>query len=178
MNWSMFCRIAALGLFGLVYVAYPLLLVPMIWNRDDGKPLILFLMVCVWSGDIAALYVGRSFGKHKLHSPQPQQDLGGRHRIGRRQRRGGAGRGSAGRFPLRPRSNTVLHVVVEPLWQSAVLAIVLNVAAQLGDLVESAIKRGAGVKDSRHHACRATAGSSTASTRCCWPLQCCGECCC
>ena len=32
---------AALGLFGLIYVAYPLTLVPMIWNRDDGKPLLL-----------------------------------------------------------------------------------------------------------------------------------------
>ncbi len=29
-----------------------------------------------------------------------------------------------------------------------VLAVVLNVAAQVGDLIESAIKRGAGVKDS------------------------------
>ena len=28
------------------------------------------------------------------------------------------------------------------------LAVVLNVAAQVGDLIESAIKRGAGVKDS------------------------------
>ena len=33
---------AARGLFGLVYVAYPLTLVPLIWNRPegDGKPLL------------------------------------------------------------------------------------------------------------------------------------------
>src|SRR5580698_3902976 len=61
----------ALGLFGLVYIAYPLSLLPMLWNRDDGKPLVLFLMVCVWAGDIAALYVGRAFGRHKLSRLSP-----------------------------------------------------------------------------------------------------------
>ena len=38
---------AALGLFGLIYIAYPLTLIPLIWDRDDGKPLLLFLMVAV-----------------------------------------------------------------------------------------------------------------------------------
>jgi phosphatidate cytidylyltransferase len=37
---------------------------------------------------------------------------------------------------------------VEPVWQSIVLAVIINLAAQLGDLLESAIKRSAGVKDS------------------------------
>jgi phosphatidate cytidylyltransferase len=35
-----------------------------------------------------------------------------------------------------------------PLVAIAILSVVLNVAAQLGDLVESLIKRGAGAKDS------------------------------
>ena len=48
---------------------------------------------------------------------------------------------------LTARGNTVLHIS-EPLWQSLLLAAILNIAAQLGDLLESAIKRGAGVKDS------------------------------
>jgi phosphatidate cytidylyltransferase len=34
------------------------------------------------------------------------------------------------------------------IWHWLVLALVLNVAAQLGDLAESGLKRGAGVKDS------------------------------
>ena len=41
----------------------------------------------------------------------------------------------------------MLHIL-QPVWESAVLAVVINMAAQLGDLLESAIKRGAGVKDS------------------------------
>src|SRR6202522_4710216 len=56
----------AQGLFGLIYIAYPLTLVPLLWKQEDGPALVLFLMVCVWAGDIAALYIGRAFGKHKL----------------------------------------------------------------------------------------------------------------
>ena len=48
---------------------------------------------------------------------------------------------------LTARGNTLLHIS-QPLWQSLLLAAILNIAAQLGDLLESAIKRGAGVKDS------------------------------
>ncbi len=34
------------------------------------------------------------------------------------------------------------------LWLAAAFGLFVNIAAQLGDLVESALKRGAGVKDS------------------------------
>lgn len=137
---------AALGLFGLVYVAYPLLLLPMIWNRDDGKPLLLFLMVCVWAGDIAALYIGRSFGRHKLTRLSPNKTWEGSIASVVGSVAAGLAVVYAGDL-LSARGNTVLHVL-EPLWQSALLAAIINVAAQLGDLLESAIKRGAGVKDS------------------------------
>jgi phosphatidate cytidylyltransferase len=139
-------RDAALGLFGLVYIGYPLLLVPMIWNREDGKPLILFLMVCVWSGDIAALYVGRSFGRHKLSHLSPNKTWEGAIASVAGSVIAGLGVVFLGDF-LSARGNTVLHIL-EPLWQSALLAAIINIAAQLGDLLESAIKRGAGVKDS------------------------------
>ena len=139
-------RDAATGLFGLVYVAYPLTLLPMIWNRDDGKPLLLFLMVCVWTGDIAALYVGRSFGRHKLTHLSPKKTWEGSFASVVGSVLAGLAVVFAGNA-LSARGNTVLHIL-EPVWQSALLAVLINIAAQLGDLLESAIKRGAGVKDS------------------------------
>jgi phosphatidate cytidylyltransferase len=138
---------AALGLFGLIYVAYPLTLVPMIWYRDDGKPLLLFLMVSVWAGDIAALYVGRRWGRHKLSRLSPNKTWEGTFASVGGSLLAGLAVVLAGNLLSTYESNTILHIV-EPVWQSAVLAVIINVAAQLGDLLESAIKRGAGVKDS------------------------------
>ena len=136
----------ALGVFGLIYVAFPLTLLPLLWLRDDGKALLLFLMVCVWAGDTAALYVGKSLGRHKLSALSPNKTWEGS--IG-----SVAGSVIAGLAivyagdALLARGSTLLHIV-EPVWQAALLAALINVAAQLGDLLESAIKRGVGVKDS------------------------------
>jgi phosphatidate cytidylyltransferase len=138
---------SAIGVFGLIYIAYPLTLIPLLWRQEDGLALVLFLMLCVWAGDIVALYVGRTIGRHKL---APRLSPG-------KTWEGAVGSvvGSLAAAAalvlvsdnLEGRGSTLLHIG-EPLWQTLLLAIVLNVAAQVGDLVESAIKRGAGVKDS------------------------------
>jgi phosphatidate cytidylyltransferase len=137
----------AQGLFGLIWIAYPLTLIPLLWKKEDGPALVVFLMVCVWAGDIAALYIGRAFGKHKL-APRLSP--------------GKTWEGSIASIIgsilaaalvvwigdlLTTRGNLLLHIT-EPLWQTLILAGILNIAAQLGDLLESAVKRGAGVKDS------------------------------
>jgi phosphatidate cytidylyltransferase len=137
---------AAAGLFGLIYVAYPLTLVPLIWNREDGKPLLLFLMVCVWAGYIAALYIGRNFGRHKLSRLSPNKTWEGSAASVVGSVLAGLSVVYAGEL-LAARGSTVL-LITQPVWQSAAFAVLINVAAQLGDLLESAIKRGAGVKDS------------------------------
>ncbi|MDE1176217.1 MAG: phosphatidate cytidylyltransferase [Edaphobacter sp.] len=137
----------AQGLFGLIWIAYPLSLVPLLWKKEDGPALVLFLMVCVWCGDIAALYVGKAIGKHKLAprlSPGKTWEGSIASILG--------SMAAAGIViwvgdVLTARGNLILHIT-EPVWQTLVLAAILNVAAQLGDLLESAVKRGAGVKDS------------------------------
>jgi len=137
----------AQGLFGLIWIAYPLTLIPLLWKQEDGIALVVFLMLCVWFGDIAALYIGRAFGRHKL-APQISP--------------GKTWEGSIASIvasllaaalltvtsnALTARGNTLLHIS-QPLWQTLVMAVILNIAAQVGDLLESAVKRGAGVKDS------------------------------
>jgi phosphatidate cytidylyltransferase len=137
----------AQGLFGLIYIAYPLTLVPLLWKQEDGPALVLFLMVCVWSGDIAALYIGRAFGKHKLAprlSPGKTWEGSVASILGSML---AAGLVIFASDALTARGNMLLHIS-QPVWQSLLLAAILNIAAQLGDLLESAIKRGAGVKDS------------------------------
>ena len=137
----------AQGLFGLLWIAYPLTLIPLLWQQEDGPALVVFLMVCVWSGDIAALYIGRAFGKHKLAprlSPGKTWEGAVASIVGSLL---AAGLVIFISDQLTARGNTAMHIS-EPLWQSLLLAIILNIAAQLGDLLESAIKRGAGVKDS------------------------------
>ncbi|HEX7158481.1 MAG TPA: phosphatidate cytidylyltransferase [Edaphobacter sp.] len=137
----------AQGLFGLLWIAYPLTLIPLLWKQEDGIALVIFLMVCVWAGDIAALYIGRAFGRHKLAprlSPGKTWEGAIASVIGTLiAAYAVVAIGNA----LTARGNTILHIS-QPLWQTLLLAAILNIAAQAGDLLESAVKRGAGVKDS------------------------------
>ena len=95
-----------------------------------------FALSLNWAGDIAALYAGRSFGRHKL-APEVSPAKSWEGSI----------------------ASTVASVIYGalyfprllpsvPLAAALGLTVIANVAGQLGDLCESAIKRGAGVKDS------------------------------
>ena len=97
---------------------------------------LLFALALNWAGDSVAYYVGRSFGKHPLApivSPKKSWE--------------GAIGSVAGSvvFGCLYMGHFMPSVA---LWKVAVVAIAANVAGQLGDLAESAMKRGAGVKDS------------------------------
>lgn len=137
----------AQGLFGLIWIAYPLTLIPLLWKQEDGPALVIVLMVAVWTGDIAALYVGRAFGKRRL-APRLSP---GKTWVGSIASIIGSLLAVALVIllsdRLAARGNLLLHIA-EPAWQTLLLAAILNIAAQLGDLLESAVKRGAGVKDS------------------------------
>jgi phosphatidate cytidylyltransferase len=138
---------AAIAIFCLIYVGGTLLAVPALHEYPNGPSLVTFLLCVVWAGDITALYVGRAIGKHKLAprlSPNKTWE-------------GAAGSvlgsllAAAGLLALTEWSshlNSARLSFPDEIWYWLVLAIVINVAAQVGDLAESALKRSVGVKDS------------------------------
>lgn len=97
--------------------------------------LMLALLVS-WAGDTAAYYVGRALGRHKMapHISPGKTWEGAIGSVG-----GGVLAAGVYEYFLIPSS---------PLLMVGVLAAIANVAGQVGDLCESAIKRGAGLKDS------------------------------
>jgi len=95
-----------------------------------------FALSLNWAGDIAALYVGRMFGRHKL-APEVSPAKSWEGSIG-----SVVASVIYGAFYFR------WLLPATPLGEALGLTVVANVAGQLGDLCESAIKRGAGVKDS------------------------------
>jgi phosphatidate cytidylyltransferase len=97
---------------------------------------LLFALVLNWIGDTAAYYVGRTFGRHKL-APRLSPAKSWEGSI--------ASVTASAVFGLVFLGWMMPEV---PVAQRLALAVVGNVAGQLGDLVESAMKRGAGLKDS------------------------------
>jgi phosphatidate cytidylyltransferase len=97
---------------------------------------LLFALSINWVGDSAAYYVGRAIGKHKM-AP----------RISPAKSWEGAASSVVASVVY---GVLLLHHLLpqEPVWLVALGAAAGNVAGQVGDLAESAMKRGAGIKDS------------------------------
>ncbi|HEX9081707.1 MAG TPA: phosphatidate cytidylyltransferase, partial [Holophagaceae bacterium] len=101
-----------------------------------GSRFVLALFIITWFGDTAAYFVGTFLGKHKL-APRvsPKKSLEGA--------AGNLAGNLAGAFLM------IATVCPDWTWIDAVaLGLLMGVAGQLGDLVESTWKRSAGVKDS------------------------------
>jgi phosphatidate cytidylyltransferase len=139
----------SVGLLMLIYIAYPLMVLPQIFNEANGIALLLFLFLCVWSGDIAALYIGKRFGRHKF-APRlsPNKTWEGAIASVFASCLFGMGLILLGDYFTQQNYTFIKLHTSEPWWVFLILAVVLNAAAQFGDLLESALKRGAGVKDS------------------------------
>jgi phosphatidate cytidylyltransferase len=139
---------AAVSIFCLVYVGFTLLAVPALREQANGPSLVTFLLCVVWAGDIVAMYAGRTLGRHKMApqlSPNKTWEGAAGSVIGSLLAAGGLlwlTEWTATRF------NSAKLSFPEEVWYWLVLAVVINVAAQVGDLAESALKRSAGVKDS------------------------------
>lgn len=145
---------AASSFFGILYTAGSLGLLITLRATPFHDVLVIFVLFSVWAGDIAAYYVGRSFGRNKLApvvSPNKSWE------------------GSVASvvasvligllvfhfhqqidqlFAHRWTFYTRLAAPSIPIAHIVALGVLTNVAAQCGDLFESALKRGVQLKDS------------------------------
>jgi phosphatidate cytidylyltransferase len=148
---------AAASAFAFAYIALPLAMLVQIRQQVAGAFWLLYLLLIVWAGDVFAYFVGRALGR-ALMAP----------RVSPKKTWEGAAASLAAsllvtsllfshsleissfllRLGLIERRDGMFGLEKPAMWPIILLTIVLNVAAQLGDLVESLVKRGAGVKDS------------------------------
>jgi phosphatidate cytidylyltransferase len=126
---------AGISTSGLILVAFPLsFAIPLHAAGAQGPALLLFALVIVWVSDTAAYFAGRSIGKHAL-APQ----------LSPKKTWEGAAAGFLGSILVALAFTPWVNV---PLVHLLGMAAIGNVAGQVGDLLESAYKRSAGVKDS------------------------------
>ncbi|MFL2100569.1 phosphatidate cytidylyltransferase [Desemzia sp. FAM 23991] len=125
---------AAVSILGILYIGIGFR--SLLETRDSGLGLLILVLVTIWATDIFAYLIGRKIGKNKLApNISPNKTI----------------EGSVG--------GTVTAVLVAavylyfvplsmPFFWSLILMLLLSMAGQLGDLVESAFKRYYGIKDS------------------------------
>jgi phosphatidate cytidylyltransferase len=136
------------AVFCLVYTGFTLIAIPALREQANGPSLLVFLFCVVWAGDSVALYVGRAWGRHKL-APFISPNKTWEGSIGSI---AGSLLITAGLLELSDvlgRWNSVTLSYSDGGWGYWLgLATIVNVAGQVGDLAESALKRSADVKDS------------------------------
>ncbi len=123
---------------GVVYLVCPA--TAMIWLRESSGgegPVVIWLLLVNWATDSAAYFVGRAIGGPRL-APRlsPKKTWAGL--AGGVSAAAAVGAGAGG------------YVSTASLFGLAVLGGVLGVVGQVGDLLESAVKRVFGAKDAGH----------------------------
>jgi phosphatidate cytidylyltransferase len=129
-------RQGAIVLTGMLYVGLTLSYLVLIRLMPEGEFLLIFLLLVTWAADTGAYYVGTLYGRRLLApSISPKKTF----------------EGLVGGFIGATIIAFIARWTFMPAFSSletVVLALFLTVAGLWGDLVESAIKRSVGVKDS------------------------------
>ncbi|MBM4462267.1 MAG: phosphatidate cytidylyltransferase [Chloroflexi bacterium] len=133
-NWSW-------TVVGILYLGWLLSHYVSLREEDEGREWVILTVFSVFACDTAAFFVGRAWGKHRLAptiSPQKTWE--------------GAIGGSIGAPAAAVIIYALLNVADRSLptgyAQIVFLGFIVGVVAQLGDLLESLLKRKAGAKDS------------------------------
>ena len=126
---------AGISASGLLLIAFPLTYAIRLHALgSEGPRLLLFVLVVIWASDTVAYFVGRAVGRHPFAphlSPKKTWE--------------GAVAGFASCIAV---AFAFAHFLSIPLAMLLGAAAIGNIAGQSGDLLESAYKRSAGVKDS------------------------------
>ncbi|HET9846697.1 MAG TPA: phosphatidate cytidylyltransferase [Nitrospira sp.] len=127
---------AALALTGMMYIGLTLGYLVAVRLLHQGEWLLFFLLLVTWAADTGAYYVGTLYGQRRL-APRisPKKTIEGL---------------AGGLFAALLIAFAARWTFLSDMsnWDGLVLALLLTVAGLWGDLVESAIKRSVGVKDS------------------------------
>jgi phosphatidate cytidylyltransferase len=120
---------------GIVYVGFLGSLIVLLRDYDNGRDWVFLALFSTFAVDTTAYFAGRAFGRRKLApSISPKKTVEGF--IG----------GYAGGFAAVLLLNYFLGLRVEA-WQAVLLGALLPIAATIGDLVESGMKRSMHIKD-------------------------------
>src|SRR3984957_10696905 len=120
---------------GLLFIAFPFSYIVRVDEIEmSGRQLVLFTLVLIWAGDMAAYFVGRSIGRfHMAPALSPKKTWEG------------AIANVVGSLLV---AVAYCYFTNADLMSFLLIAGIANIAGQMGDLIESAYKRGAGAKDS------------------------------
>jgi phosphatidate cytidylyltransferase len=127
---------SAVLFLGVLYISGFLSHLIFIRHIQDGKFLIVFLLLVIWGGDAGAYYVGKAIGKRKLYP-----------RVSPNKTVEGSMGGLLGSFL----GGSLAKLTFLPIFswgELLFISLLLGSFGQLGDLTESLFKRSAGVKDS------------------------------
>lgn len=126
---------AGLYLIGVLYIGFGFISLAEA-RIDNGLYWTLSILLIIWTTDSGAYFIGRKFGKRKLVPKiSPNKTVEGA--IG----------GILTAFII----GVVIQFTLQTFssyYEALIITIVVSIAGQMGDLVESAIKRNFGVKDS------------------------------
>jgi phosphatidate cytidylyltransferase len=121
-------------LFGVLYIGKLLTYFIAIRALHDGAVWTVWIIFIVAFTDIFAMLIGSAFGRHQLTRLSPKKTV----------------EGAVGGFVAALVAGAAIALVPwvhVTWWQGVIVAAITSIAAQAGDLVESALKRDAEVKD-------------------------------
>jgi len=120
---------------GIFYIGWMLSYWIQLRSLEAGRALVFLAMFTTFANDTGAFFIGRAWGKHALNLSISS---------------GKTWEGAAGGLVFSIVVSLIMGALFSlpfPIWQTAIAGIIISVFAQLGDLVESLLKRNTGVKD-------------------------------